>query len=142
MKEAKLRGMKVVREFSDAGKSGKNIKGRPDFQRMLDMIQAGVDKVDYVLVFKLSRFGRNAADILNSLQFMQDFGVNLLCVSDMIDSAGPMGKLMISVSAAFAELDRETIKEQTMEGREEKASQGLWNGWSSNNKCLYNGCWR
>ena len=127
-KEAEHRGMKVVGEYSDEGKSGKNIKGRPEFQKMLGDIKDGKDKVDYVLVFKLSRFGRNAADTLNSLQYMEDFGVNLLCVEDGIDSAGAAGKLMISVLAAVAEIERENIKEQTMAGRRQKARDGRWNG--------------
>lgn len=127
-KEAGHRGMKVVGEYSDEGKSGKNIKGRPEFQKMLNDIKDGKDKVDYVLVFKLSRFGRNAADTLNSLQYMEDFGVNLLCVEDSIDSAGASGKLMISVLAAVAEIERENIKEQTMAGRKQKARDGRWNG--------------
>ncbi len=46
---------------------------------MLNDIAAKKDNVKYVLVFKLSRFGRNAADVLNSLQFMQDYGVKLIC---------------------------------------------------------------
>ena len=127
-KEAEHRGMKVVGEYSDEGKSGKNIQGRPEFQKMLNDIKSGKDKVDYVLVFKLSRFGRNAADTLNSLQYMEDFGVNLLCVEDGIDSAGAAGKLMISVLAAVAEIERENIKEQTMAGRQQKARDGRWNG--------------
>ena len=127
-KEAEHRGMKVAGEYSDEGKSGKNIKGRPEFQKMLNDIKDGKDKVDYVLVFKLSRFGRNAADTLNSLQYMEDFGVNLLCVEDGIDSAGAAGKLMISVLAAVAEIERENIKEQTMAGRRQKARDGRWNG--------------
>lgn len=127
-KEAEHRGMKVVGEYSDEGKSGKNIKGRPEFKKMLDDIKGGKDKVDYVLVFKLSRFGRNAADTLNSLQYMEDFGTNLLCVEDGIDSAGASGKLMISVLAAVAEIERENIKEQTMAGRRQKARDGRWNG--------------
>lgn len=127
-KEAEHRGMKVVGEYSDEGKSGKNIKGRPEFQKMLDDIKDGKDKVDYVLVFKLSRFGRNTADTLNSLQYMEDFGVNLLCVEDGIDSAGASGKLMISVLAAVAEIERDNIKEQTMAGRQQKARDGKWNG--------------
>ena len=45
--------------------------------RMLNDIEDGKDGVDFVLVFKLSRFGRNAADVLSSLQLMQDYGVNL-----------------------------------------------------------------
>ena len=62
------------------------------------------DGVSYVLVFKLSRFGRNAADVLNSLQLMQDFGVNLICMEDGIDSSKDAGKLMISVLSAVAEM--------------------------------------
>ena len=82
----------------------------------------------YVLVFKLSRFGRNAADVLNSLQLMQDFGVNLICVEDGIDSSKDAGKLMISVLSAVAEIERENIRTQTMAGREQKAREGKWNG--------------
>ena len=127
-KEAKYRKMKVIEEFSDEGKSGKNIKGRPEFQKMLNKIQAGTDKVDYVLVFKLSRFGRNTADTMNSLQLMEDFGVNLLSVEDNIDSGSASGKMMISVVASVSEMERENIKEQTMAGREQKARNGRWNG--------------
>lgn len=128
LKEAKHREMKVVGEFSDEGKSGKNVAGRPEFQRMLKLIEQKVDDIDYVLVFKLSRFGRNTADVLNSLQFMQDYGVNLLCVDDGIDSAGASGKLMIPVLSAVAEIERENIQAQTMAGRWQKAKEGKWNG--------------
>ena len=58
---------------------------------MLSDIENGKDNVDYVLVFKLSRFGRNAADVLSSLQKMQDYGVNLICVEDGIDSSKDAG---------------------------------------------------
>ena len=126
--EAKHRKMQVCGEYSDEGKSGKNIAGRPEFKKMLSDIKSGKDDVDYVLVFKLSRFGRNAADTLNSLQFMEDYGVNLLCVEDGIDSAGAAGKLIISVLASVAEIERSNISEQTMAGRQQKARDGLWNG--------------
>lgn len=81
-----------------------------------------------MLVFKLSRFGRNAADVLSSLQKMQDYGVNLICVEDGIDSSKDAGKLMISVLSAVAEIERENILVQTMEGRKQKAREGKWNG--------------
>lgn len=126
--EAKHRGMKIVGEYSDEGKSGKNVSGRPEFKRMMQDIKSGKDDVQVVLVFKLSRFGRNAADTLNSLQFMEDYGVNLLCVEDGIDSAGAAGKLIISVLASVAEIERSNISEQTMAGRQQKARDGKWNG--------------
>ena len=125
---AEFQNMVIAGEYSDAGKSGKSVEGRPEFLRMLDDIASGKDQVEYVLVFKLSRFGRNAADVLNSLQKMQDFGVNLICVEDGIDSSKDSGKLMISVLSAVAEIERENILVQTMEGRRQKAREGKWNG--------------
>lgn len=119
--------MQIVGIYEDAGKSGKSIEGRPAFKKMLSDIQEGLD-VDYVLVYKLSRFGRNAADILNSLEFIQSYGVNLLCIEEGIDSSQTSGKLLISVLSAVAEIERENILEQTMNGRREKARQGKWNG--------------
>ncbi|MBS5660824.1 MAG: recombinase family protein [Clostridiales bacterium] len=118
----------IAGEYEDAGKSGKSIEGRAEFSRMMDDIKSGKDGVSYVLVFKLSRFGRNAADVLSTLQIMQDFGVNLICVEDGIDSSKDAGKLMISVLSAVAEIERENIRVQTMEGRIQKAREGKWNG--------------
>ena len=125
---AEFQNMVIAGEYSDEGKSGKNIAGRPQFQQMLKDIEAMKNKVEYVLVFKLSRFGRNAADVLSSLQRMQDYGVNLICVEDGIDSSKDSGKLMISVLSAVAEIERENILVQTMEGRRQKAREGKWNG--------------
>lgn len=88
----------IAGEYEDAGKSGKSIEGR------------------------------NAADVLATLQVMQDFGVNLICVEDGIDSSKDAGKLMISVRSAVAEIERENIRVQTMEGRMQKAREGKWNG--------------
>lgn len=95
---------------------------------MLNDIEDGKDGVEFVLVFKLSRFGRNAADVLSSLQFMQDYGENLICVEDGIDSSKEASKLLISIIAAVAEMERENIGVQTMAGREQKAREGKWNG--------------
>ena len=118
----------IVGEYEDAGKSGKSIEGRMQFRQMMDDVKSGKDNISYVLVFKLSRFGRNAADVLSTLQVMQDFGVNLICVEDGIDSSKDAGKLMISVLSAVAEIERENIRVQTMEGRIQKAREGKWNG--------------
>ena len=128
LEAAKYMHLRICGEYSDAGFSGKNISGRVQFQQMMADIAAKKDNVKYVLVFKLSRFGRNAADVLSSLQFMQDYGVNLFCVADNIDSAADSGKLLISVMSAVAEIERENILVQSMSGRKNKASKGGWNG--------------
>ena len=92
---AEFNDFKIAGEYEDAGKSGKSIEGRMGFNQMIEDIKSGKDNVEYVLVFKLSRFGRNAADVLSTLQIMQDYGVNLICVEDGIDSSKDAGKLMI-----------------------------------------------
>ena len=124
---ARRNDMEIVEEYEDAGKSGKSIEGRPAFQKMMHDIENGLE-IDSVLVFKLSRFGRSALDVLSSVEFLKDYGVSLIAVNDGINSGTASGILIISVLSAVAEIERENIQEQTMSGRREKARQGKWNG--------------
>lgn len=87
--------------YLDEGHSGKNIKGRPEFMKMLNDIEDGKEDISFVLVFKLSRFRRNASDVLSALQLMQDYGVNLICVEDGIDSSKEAGKLKEAIQSKF-----------------------------------------
>ncbi len=122
--------MQIVGIYEDAGKSGKSIEGCPAFKKMLSDIENGLS-IDYIFVYKSSRFGRNAADILNSLEFIQSYGINLICIEEGIDSSQTSGKLLISVLSAVAEIERENILEQIMNGRREKARQnGKLDRWS------------
>jgi len=124
-KYAEFQDMEIVGEYSDEGHSGKNIKGRQEFMRMLNDIEDGKDGVDFVLVFKLSRFGRNAADVLSSLQLMQDYGVNLICVEDGIDSSKEAGKLLISIIAAVAEIHIVSPSNQLITLKKSEAYQSV-----------------
>ena len=118
----------VIKVYDDKGKSGKNIESRPRFLEMIEDIEADRIQVKYVIVYKLSRFGRNSADVLTSLQKLQKKGVNLICTGDGLDSSTPIGKLMITVFSAVAESERVNILEQTMSGRTQKAREGKRNG--------------
>ena len=124
---AEREGMEIINIYEDAGKSGKSIEGRPAFQQMILDIQNGLS-INYVIVYKLSRFGRNAADVLNSLEELQTYDVNLISLEEGIDSSQTTGKLLISLLSAISEIERENIIEQTINGRREKARQGGWNG--------------
>ena len=82
-------------------------------------------------IYRYKEYKRSSgiyADVLSSLQLMQDYGVNLICVEDGIDSSKEAGKLLISIIAAVAEMERENIRVQKMAGREQKAREGKWNG--------------
>ena len=127
-KYADYKDMEVVREYCDAGKSGMSINGRPAFMEMLDDISSEKDEISCVLVFKLSRFGRNAADILKSLQLLMDYDVDLICVEDAIDSSTQGGRLTLAILSAVAEMEHENITVQFMAARMQKLMNGGWPG--------------
>ena len=125
---AEYKNLEIAGEYCDAGKSGKSILGRPAFMEMMDDIASGKDQISYVLVFKLSRFGRNAADVLKSIQTLLDYDVDLVCVEDSIDSSTQGGRLTLAILSAVAEIERENIRVQFMAGRLQKMMEGGWAG--------------
>lgn len=125
---ADYRELEIAGEYCDAGKSGKSIKGRPAFRQMLDDITSEKDGISFVLVFKLSRFGRNAADVLKSMQLLTDYDVDLVCVEDAIDSSTQGGRLTMAILSAVAEIERENITVQFLSGKMQKLSGGGWPG--------------
>ena len=125
---AEYKNLEIAGEYCDAGKSGKSILGRPAFMEMMDDIASGKDQISYVLVFKLSRFGRNAADVLKSIQTLLDYDVDLVCVEDSIDSSTQGGRLTLAILSAVAEIERENIRVQFMAGRLQKMLEGGWAG--------------
>lgn len=128
---ADYRELEIANEYCDAGKSGHSIKGRPAFQQMMDDIIEQKDQVSFVLVFKLSRFGRNAADVLKSMQTLMDYDIDLVCVEDAIDSSTQGGRLTMTILSAVAEIERDNINVQFMSGRIQKVMSGGWPGGSA-----------
>lgn len=115
---AAYRELEIAGEYCDAGKSGRSIKGRPVFQQMLDDIVCEKDGVSFVLVFKLSRFGRNAADVLKSMQLLTDCEVDLVCVEDVIVVDGSHEPLVTPEQWHFVRMKRERHK-----GRSKKTEE-------------------
>ena len=127
---ARYRDLNIAGEYCDAGKSGKSIEGRPEFQKMMGDVMSNKDNIAFVLVFKLSRFGRNTADVLRSIQTLNDFGVDLVSVNESIDSSTHGGRLTLAILSAVAEMEKENITTQFMSGRLQRVKCGEWAGGS------------
>ena len=118
----------IAGKYSDEGKSGSDVAGRENFQKMLFDIKRRKDNVKYVVVFKLSRFARNTRDALNSLNEMRENGVELIVTDENIDTSTDMGNVVMTILSTFAELELKNIHAQTYAGRVQKANEGKWNG--------------
>jgi DNA invertase Pin-like site-specific DNA recombinase len=104
----------------DAAISGASMENRPGLSRALKAaFEAGAAGV--LVVYKLDRLGRNAIDVQEVLAALLDAGVRVVSISDGVDSASGMGaallKLLTSILATFAELEKETIRTRLLDGR-------------------------
>jgi DNA invertase Pin-like site-specific DNA recombinase len=57
-KYAKCRGMQIVKEYSDAGKSGLNVQGHESLAQMIQDVQTGQVNFSAILLYDVSRWGR------------------------------------------------------------------------------------
>ena len=122
----KVQGITDYEFYVDGGFSGSNIQ-RPELERMLEDIKAGT--VSHCFVYKLDRLSRSQKDTLYLIEdVFNKYGVNFVSLKETIDTATPMGKLMIGILSAFAQLERENIRERTQMGMLERVKEGYWMG--------------
>ncbi len=97
--------------------SGKALSKRPILAKLL--ADARLRRFDVLLVWKLDRFGRSLKHICENIETLNASGVRFLCPSQAIDTdnRSPMGKFFVQILGAFAELEREIIKERTAAGK-------------------------
>lgn len=119
-------GWVLVRVFTDGGYTGANIE-RPALQEMIREIEKG--NADTVLVDKLDRLSRNQFDTLYLIQkVFQVNQVSFVSRAEAFDTSSSFGRAALGIMAVFAELDRERIRERTMDGIEGRAKEGKWKG--------------
>ena len=100
-RKAEQLGLTVIGEYVEPGRTGTEMTKRVEFQQMLERIRRERD-VDYVIVYKLSRFARNRTDDAIVMADLQKRGVTLVSATESID-ATPVGQLMHGILAAFNE---------------------------------------
>lgn len=116
----------IVNVYVDAGHSGANTD-RPALQEMIADLKAG--KIDKVLVYKLDRLSRSQKD---TLELIEDVFLPNNCdfesMTEKLDTSTPQGRLFLGILAAFAQLEREMIKERMSMGRYARIKEGKWQG--------------
>lgn len=103
--------------------SGKDAK-RPVLQEMLEYIRED----DIVYVEEFSRLGRSTADLLATVQKIEDSGAKFVSLKENFDTKTPAGKLQMTMMAAIAEFERAMILERQREGIAIAKREGKYKG--------------
>jgi len=96
-------------------------KNREQFNAMLRSLREG----DVIAVWKLDRLGRKLIDIADLAERMNKKGVQLISLTQKIDTTSPMGKAFFHLMAIFAEMERDLISERTKAGMARRREQGV-----------------
>ncbi|MCU1670871.1 MAG: site-specific recombinase, invertase Pin, partial [Blastococcus sp.] len=111
------------RVFFDHGVSGK-LARRPELDACLDYLRPG----DTLVITKLDRLGRSVKNLVDQVLDLGTRNVDLVVISQGIDTTTPAGKLIFHVLAAIAEFERDLILERTLEGLAAARARGRKGG--------------
>jgi site-specific DNA recombinase len=116
---ATVKGWSVVAVFADEGISGtKDASERPGLAALLTAAEAG--ELDAVIVLALDRLGRKTRLVLDLVEQLAAAGVSLVSCKESLDTATPQGQFALTLFAALAQLERDTIVERTTAGRDQR----------------------
>ena len=111
----------LVKVFVEVG-SGKDMKNRPEFNKAMEMVK---NDADGIVSLKLDRIARNCRDVLTLVEDVLQPNNKALVLLDLnVDTSTPTGKMILTMMAAVAELERAQINERTQGGRKAKAEKG------------------
>lgn len=107
--------------YADEGFSGASLS-RPALQKLIGDVKDG--KIDIVLIYKLDRLSRRVRDVIDLVELFAEHNVTLYSLTENLDVSSPFGRAALKMSATFSELERETIRDRMMMGKDQRVKQG------------------
>jgi DNA invertase Pin-like site-specific DNA recombinase len=105
--QAKASGYSITDVIADAGASGKSLS-RPGMQQLIHRLA----DIDAVIVWKLDRLTRSVHDLLAMLELFQQNKVRLISITESLDTESASGRMVLTILAAVAQMEREQIAER------------------------------
>lgn len=113
--------------YCDDGKSGKDVRHRPEFMQMMSDAKDGY--IDRIIVKKYDRFSRNMREYLNITDELDRYGVGVISLSEPFNTETKEGRMMRNNLLNFAEFERETIAARVKDAYSTKAVEtGFYQG--------------
>jgi len=119
-RHCEAKGWEVYHIYEDIISGTKD--SRPSFNQLLTDLRHY--KFDVIVISKLDRLARSLQHLLSLMDEFGNKGVQLVAVTQPIDTTTPTGKLFFQITGAFAEFERNLISERTKEGLRGKKNVG------------------
>jgi DNA invertase Pin-like site-specific DNA recombinase len=124
------RGFEVSRTYREIASAA-----NPDRPRLKELMEdARRREFDAVVIVRLDRIMRSTKNLLNMLAEWEQWGVQLICVDQPIETGSAMGRLITTLLGAIAEFERELIRERVKDGMARAKAEGKHVGRSSGSK--------
>ncbi len=117
---ARQRGFQIVQEYTDRLSGAK--ARRPGLDQMLK--DARARQFDVVLVWAGDRIARSVRHFLEVLDELNHLGIEFVSFRENIDTGGPLGRAIIVIIGAIAELERNLIIERVRAGMRRARLEG------------------
>jgi DNA invertase Pin-like site-specific DNA recombinase len=117
----KAAGCDIIRQEKVSGRSR---EGRTELETILDFIRLG----DTLVVVKLDRLGRSTRDALNLVHELDQKGASLRILEPEVSTAGPLGRMVVTVLGMVAEMELGFIKERQTAGIAKAKANGVYKG--------------
>lgn len=105
------KGFSNIEIITDEAKSGKRFDNRSGIQQIIEM--ADNKQIDNLIVYSISRIGRNAIETLAFIEHLKKKKVTLHSITESADGSTPYGRYIIGIIALNAQLESELIGERT-----------------------------
>lgn len=107
----------------DEGWSGKDTD-RPDLQRLIQEVQAGIIKK--VVVYKIDRLSRNVQDFYELWNMFSKYDCDVISATQDLDTTTSLGRAMVGMLAIFAQMERENIQARIKDNFYYRIQDGRW----------------
>jgi DNA invertase Pin-like site-specific DNA recombinase len=127
LQQTELNEYASFRKWNVAGVYADTISGAKDKRPALDRLMADAKrgKFDVIAVWRFDRFARSTSHLLRALEEFAALGIDFVSLKESIDTSTPTGKMIFTVLAAVAELERSTIRERVVAGQKAAKRRGV-----------------
>lgn len=106
--------------YADTVSGASRARTRPAFERLMARLRSG----DELVIWKFDRLGRSVLDLVTTIYGLHEAGMVVRPLTEGVDTSTPLGRALVGVLGAFAEVERENIRERIKAGMAAAKARG------------------